>query len=488
MPKKQYNLENIRTLLTEGFTAEELRRLCYDEADFKPVYDQLAQNTGKAAIIDLLLEYAARKLKMEALLGWAKAHNPAMYAEHQPYEAAFAVEPPRPAFGRRASRLGVMVGAVSIILLALALSLYYLIPGAANHQPPPEREAASSIQPTSTPPPPPTLTPAPTPTLSPLPDGFNIGVAEFARLDETVSEEVSQQVSQWLYETVERSLEKDFDSYIALHIRGPADMGPVKGNDKVSRAEHAAILAQRHNLTILIYGVMGHGQGGLYFEPNFFVPYDQKDFDYVRELGGSTRFGAPIYLGQPSSEGPLSSLDFETKGFVNRALLNRAQALSDVLLGLSDFFGKRFVEAIKDFERALVASDKDGQEVIDMLLGTAYLRTTDAYLPGTAEWQAGILNAQQAFSQALTINSDYARAHLGMGTAWLNRAKSFTDTGQITSVDADLLQKAVDEYDKALKATDRPPLAHVPEKAHYQLGQTYQLGYEKKLDSEKVVT
>lgn len=82
---KHYNLKNIRTLLTEGFTDEELRRLCYDLPDFRPVYDQIAQNTGKAGIIDRLIEYADRKLLIETLLTLTKEYSPARYEKHQPY-------------------------------------------------------------------------------------------------------------------------------------------------------------------------------------------------------------------------------------------------------------------------------------------------------------------------------------------------------------------------------------------------------------------
>ncbi|MBE7551851.1 MAG: response regulator [Anaerolineales bacterium] len=82
---KRYNLRNIRTLLTEGFTDEELRRLCYDVPDFRQVYDSLAQDMGKGKIIDRLLEHAERKLKLDILLALAKDYNPARYEEHQPY-------------------------------------------------------------------------------------------------------------------------------------------------------------------------------------------------------------------------------------------------------------------------------------------------------------------------------------------------------------------------------------------------------------------
>ena len=81
-----YNLWNIRTLLNEGFTDVELRRLCFDELDFKPVYDKLAQTMGKDVIIDHLLEYSERKLLFDHLLSLVKELNPTQYEKHQPYQ------------------------------------------------------------------------------------------------------------------------------------------------------------------------------------------------------------------------------------------------------------------------------------------------------------------------------------------------------------------------------------------------------------------
>lgn len=81
----RYNFENIRTLLTEGFTDEELRRLCYDVPDFRPVYDSLARQTGKAEIVDRLIEHVEAKLLIEILLTLAKKRNPARFEKHQPY-------------------------------------------------------------------------------------------------------------------------------------------------------------------------------------------------------------------------------------------------------------------------------------------------------------------------------------------------------------------------------------------------------------------
>ncbi|MBI1882444.1 MAG: SUMF1/EgtB/PvdO family nonheme iron enzyme [Chloroflexi bacterium] len=82
---KSYYFENIRILLIKGFSDEELRHLCFDVSNFEPVYDQLAQDTGKDKIVSLLLEYAKRKLLIDQLLAWAKAYNPTRYETHQPY-------------------------------------------------------------------------------------------------------------------------------------------------------------------------------------------------------------------------------------------------------------------------------------------------------------------------------------------------------------------------------------------------------------------
>jgi uncharacterized protein YjbI with pentapeptide repeats len=101
MTKQLYHLANIRELLTQGFDDRELRRLCYDVPDFRPVYDELARTTGKGDIIDALLEYAERHLLIDTLLALAKEQNPARYELHGPYY----LEDPTPALQRQVSDL-----------------------------------------------------------------------------------------------------------------------------------------------------------------------------------------------------------------------------------------------------------------------------------------------------------------------------------------------------------------------------------------------
>lgn len=80
-----YNRDNIRRLLIEGFTDQELKRFCFDTPDFRPVYQELGHYSGKSEVVDRILEYAERVLKVDQLLQWAKAKNPARYKLHEPY-------------------------------------------------------------------------------------------------------------------------------------------------------------------------------------------------------------------------------------------------------------------------------------------------------------------------------------------------------------------------------------------------------------------
>ncbi len=88
-----YNLKNIRALLTEGFSDADLRRFCFDESAFRRVHAELSGLTGKAGIVEKLLEYAEQRDLLEALLAWAKIENPSRYNKHQPYQESVSASP-----------------------------------------------------------------------------------------------------------------------------------------------------------------------------------------------------------------------------------------------------------------------------------------------------------------------------------------------------------------------------------------------------------
>ncbi|MBI1879042.1 MAG: hypothetical protein HYR94_12630, partial [Chloroflexi bacterium] len=80
---KKVEVENIRTLLSQGFTDKQLRWLCSHVSDFRPVHDKLAHNIGKDAIIDQILAYAVQTGKTETLLKWVRKYNPTRYETSQ---------------------------------------------------------------------------------------------------------------------------------------------------------------------------------------------------------------------------------------------------------------------------------------------------------------------------------------------------------------------------------------------------------------------
>ena len=80
-----YNLEKIRTLLINGFSAAELRRLCQYVEAFRECAPDLADKNSHSEITDAIIDFANRRGEMHTLLDWAKTENPKRYSEHSPY-------------------------------------------------------------------------------------------------------------------------------------------------------------------------------------------------------------------------------------------------------------------------------------------------------------------------------------------------------------------------------------------------------------------
>lgn len=82
-----YDLQKIRTLMGEGFMAEELIDFCRVFPQFQPLYDQDLTTLSESELIDRLVTYARDISQLEKLLAWAKKRNPIQYAAYEPYMA-----------------------------------------------------------------------------------------------------------------------------------------------------------------------------------------------------------------------------------------------------------------------------------------------------------------------------------------------------------------------------------------------------------------
>jgi uncharacterized protein YjbI with pentapeptide repeats len=109
MTEQCYRLANIRDLLTSGFDDLELRRLCMDVPDFRPVYDRLARSTGKAQIVDELIEHSEKTRQIDTVLALAKERNPARYDLSGPYYT----KDPTPALQKQVSNLALRLAAIT---------------------------------------------------------------------------------------------------------------------------------------------------------------------------------------------------------------------------------------------------------------------------------------------------------------------------------------------------------------------------------------
>jgi hypothetical protein len=78
-----YNTGAIRQSLIEAFSDQDLRNLSYDHNEFRPVYEQLATDSGKAAIAQMLVEFTEQQMLFEELFDLVKRKNPRYYALHE---------------------------------------------------------------------------------------------------------------------------------------------------------------------------------------------------------------------------------------------------------------------------------------------------------------------------------------------------------------------------------------------------------------------
>lgn len=73
--------ERLQQFLTEGFTAAELRRICRDSADLKPVSADIGEMEGVNRIADTLIDFCVRKCLLPLLHQLTAATNQKLYQE-----------------------------------------------------------------------------------------------------------------------------------------------------------------------------------------------------------------------------------------------------------------------------------------------------------------------------------------------------------------------------------------------------------------------
>jgi len=84
---RDYDLERIARLLTEGFDCDNLRDFCSFTSGFENLGDKLPKgDRKKPEIVRRIIKFARMRGRIEDVLAWAKRNNPRLYEELEPYQ------------------------------------------------------------------------------------------------------------------------------------------------------------------------------------------------------------------------------------------------------------------------------------------------------------------------------------------------------------------------------------------------------------------
>jgi tetratricopeptide (TPR) repeat protein len=284
----------------------------------------------------------------------------------------------------------------------------------------------------------------------PMNHDFNIAVAAFGEIDEqgrVVSSADASQLSDFIF----NRLSAEFASLpeIAARVEVRHDRVGLVPSEAVARG-----LTERNSLnaSLVIYGYLEVQNGEKVFAPQF----------YVQELKGAEELVGPNQFGEP--------LPFKGSTVTADEVKARTEALARFAIGLTYLVADRPDTAIARFNGALHVEglkNNAGKEVIYLYLGTAYKVHASSSNDST-----DLLQAYDAFSQALRINPQYSRAYIGLGNVAYEdyRQQYYRDPKKS---DASKLDQAITAYRQALTARDKSAAANVDAKIHFSLGNIY---------------
>jgi hypothetical protein len=303
------------------------------------------------------------------------------------------------------------------------------------------------------------------PTGPPVMGGdFNIAIAEFVVVDENnqpVTGEDGMEVAGFIHERLSNSFSELDLASVQVQIYGPETTGKLSGSSSEKQAETAALLADKINAHLVIYGTINLSDRTT-LTPEFYVNY--QGFEQALEITGQHALGSPMFITIPFNTNQIQFVE-------NPALSARINALSTITIGLAYLSIDNPDKALEFFSGAEKEEgwlDNAGKEIVYLLIGNANaiqasMMKDDNYLDP----------AYQAYSRALQVNPDYARAMLGQAGILYLEALGDPQALSLNAVDLDKLQASEIAFQQALQNGSAPPTANVETKMHFGLGQIY---------------
>lgn len=301
---------------------------------------------------------------------------------------------------------------------------------------------------------------------------YRVVVSNFVIQDSVSQSSIEKDLALSSFERIQKSL-LETQTNLIIRVWGPEDLEkrkiqPVTGKSIEQRAKSAEALAALIDADLVIYGSVKADAASWIVTPEFYIR--------IRNAYEAQELIGPYMLGSPITVSDYKDLASRLK--ISSEMSTRVLALSEMIKGLAFYAIRQYSLAQQQFLQAESFNGwkiSEGKEILYLFLGNAILReeTPDLDL------------AQVYFQKALDIQPDYSRALLGLSNVKYRKSLiPITKTNDPKNADAALLSEAVKLLTSASQSANQPPLADVPTKIHFELGQCYfMLAYSGHLDS-----
>ena len=283
--------------------------------------------------------------------------------------------------------------------------------------------------------------------LGAMSGAFNVVVTELAvtGADQAVGSDLSKAV----YDQIVQDLGEDE----TIEVAEPGVVGALSGDTPEARAEAAAELAERVDADVVVLGTVEMAEGLTDVAAEFFV--SDRGLTGAEELAGVY----PLDTIQLATTDPVA-----VRRRTAESLQPRILALTQLALGLSHYQLNEYSEAESLFDEALASwPGVNGREVVLSLLGNV------------TGLQDDLDTAEGYYADALTIDSNYARARFGAAEVAYQRSRGPLCGGS-GEADRAELEDAVAQFEEVIDLAG-PPLAFIPERARVEIGKIYECLY-----------
>jgi tetratricopeptide (TPR) repeat protein len=283
---------------------------------------------------------------------------------------------------------------------------------------------------------------------------FRIAVADFAVIGNPDEANAGTELAEGVYLKLNESL-SEINKDFTITIWSPDKVGKIEGDTSEERAKSAETISTKIGADVLVYGLIDMSKPVWKITPEFYIASD--NFYEAEEITGQYQIGETFSL--VGQENIARRIELSNKYGA------RAQAISQITIGLAYFSLRNYQNALKSFQLAENIhgwDESQGKEVLYLLAGNAAMKAKD--------FDTSITELEKS----LSIDPDYGRPLITLGAVYyLQALKPFDKTKIPSDIDLELLGEAIEKYNQALKAKHQPALSDISTKAHFGLGQCY---------------